>query len=197
MCGRLNVKEDPLNMLVSQALGIDFRTDSNPDLCPGQSLDVVALEHGRALQRSGTWGTKPGWAKRLIINAQAETVAEKPTFKHGFRNGRCIVPCSSWYEWCKTEGSTKKTRIAFHPKAKTVTYLAGIRLAKQSVSDSGEENIVILTTAPSKQYRHYHHRMPVILPEEALYDWLSAPPESLAPLLRPNANMFIDASFAA
>ncbi len=58
-----------------------------------------------------SWGIKPSWAKRIIINAQAETVSIKPTFTHSFEKHRVIVPCSGWYEWREEQG--KKVKYLF------------------------------------------------------------------------------------
>lgn len=84
MCGRLNVIDDPLNRLVSEMFGIRFTARTNHDLRPTQTVATVAVSHGEVAQLDLIWGTQPYWAKSLIINAQAETVAVKATFAAAF-----------------------------------------------------------------------------------------------------------------
>lgn len=68
MCGRINVSDDPLAQFIADALGIPFKTRSNPDLRPTDPIDVIAdIE---PVQLTLNWGIKPEWSKRLIINAQ-------------------------------------------------------------------------------------------------------------------------------
>lgn len=104
MCGRLNVTDDPLARVVSQLVGIDFFPQMNLDLKPTENVSVVAFEAQAYCQKDIKWGTRPEWTKRLIINAQSETVASKPTFRNGFIRRRVIVPCNGWYEWCESGG---------------------------------------------------------------------------------------------
>ena len=114
-------------------------------------------------------------SKKLIINAQAETVATKPTFKQSFQRQRCLVPCNGWFEWRKEEG--KKVKYYFDHVDKQPLYMAGI-LFKHEVTE-----LITLTTAPNETCGHYHKRMPaLILPENTEY-WSNSPAEQLAPLM--------------
>ena len=79
----------------------------------------------RNYQQLGTsWGIQPSWSKRLLINAQSETVAQKPTFRSAFNSNRCLVPCSGWYEWRAEEG--KKVKYFFSLSDNQPIYMAGI-----------------------------------------------------------------------
>ncbi len=108
MCGRLNVTDDPLTKIVTDVLGISFRTTSNCDLRPSESIEAVHFKQGKPEQLSLSWGFKPSWAKRPLINAQSETVAVKPTFREAFRFHRCVVPCTGWYEWLTLKRGRRK-----------------------------------------------------------------------------------------
>ncbi|AKU57551.1 SOS response-associated peptidase [Vibrio parahaemolyticus] len=111
-----------------------------------------------------SWGIKPSWAKRIIINAQAETVSIKPTFTHSFEKHRVIVPCSGWYEWREEQG--KKVKYLFRQQDGSALYMAGIALEDGS-------KVVTLTTKPNRQCADFHHRMPLLIPEDAVLGWIS------------------------
>ncbi|USD40185.1 SOS response-associated peptidase family protein [Vibrio sp. SCSIO 43135] len=163
MCGRLNIIDDPLTRLVSQIAGIRFTTKSNSNLCPTDSVSVLATAQGRITQRTLSWGIKPHWAQRLIINAQAETAAIKPTFKPAIHQNRVIIPCSGWYEW--TGEKNHKEKYLFRVDDSHLTLMAGIALGK---------HLVTLTTQANERYRQYHHRMPLLVQEEDVFDWLGS-----------------------
>ncbi|MCH2160094.1 MAG: SOS response-associated peptidase [Oleiphilaceae bacterium] len=99
--------------MLSEALGVEFHPKTNNDLRPTQTVSTIAA-NGSLHQLDTTWGIKPSWAKRILINAQAETVAEKPTFRRAFADRRCVVPCSGWYEWSSVDGA--KTKYLFESK---------------------------------------------------------------------------------
>ena len=174
MCGRLNVVSDPLCRIVSQQLGISFKTDTNRDLSPTQIVSVVGLLHGELQQLDLPWGIKPDWANNLIFNAKAETVAVKATFASAFEFNRVIVPCSGWYEWQEENG--KKAKYLFSLGESNVLYMAGIAL------NDGKE-LVTLTTEPNEQCSAFHHRMPLLIPDEEVLDWISGEGKSVYKLL--------------
>lgn len=74
MCGRLDIVSHPLTQLVSKQLGLDFHVQTNRDLRPTQQVEVVGSFNDKPQQFSTHWGIQPDWAKRILINAQAETV---------------------------------------------------------------------------------------------------------------------------
>nr|WP_319533831.1 SOS response-associated peptidase family protein [uncultured Vibrio sp.] len=174
MCGRLNVVSDPLCRIVSQQLGISFKTDTNRDLRPTQIVSVVGTQQGELQQLDIPWGIKPDWAENLIFNAKAETVAVKATFASAFEFNRVIVPCSGWYEWQEENG--KKAKYLFSLGESNVLYMAGIAL------NDGKE-LVTLTTEPNKQCSAFHHRMPLLIPDKKVLDWISGEGKSVYKLL--------------
>jgi putative SOS response-associated peptidase YedK len=166
MCGRLNIIHDPLFKLVSEALRMQFNPIANDDLRPTQELAAIVADT-ELHQQNMTWGIKPSWAKKLLINAQAETVQEKPTFRRAFAEHRCIVPCSGWYEWSERTGSKRKYLFA-HPEGKPL-YMAGIYYPAATLPE-----LVTLTTQPSEQCSEYHHRMPLLIDADCVEDWLTS-----------------------
>jgi putative SOS response-associated peptidase YedK len=135
------------------------------------------------------WGLVPGWARDLkdaakAINARAETVAELPTFRAGFRSRRCLIPASGFYEW-KGTGKGKQPYFV-HPRKGGLFAFAGL----WDLWAKGAEPVkscAILTTTANEATRHLHERMPVILAPESFAVWLDplTPPPALRELLRP------------
>jgi len=174
MCGRLNVIDDPLCNIVCEQLGLDFNTTSNNDLRPTERIACIGNHHGQLQQCDLAWGIKPDWAKKLIINAQAETVSQKPTFAKAFQFNRIIVPCSGWYEW-RTEQNLK-VKYLFEEPQKEALYMAGIALENRS-------RVVTLTTKPNPQCAAYHHRMPLLVTADNVVQWVTGTAEQALSIL--------------
>jgi len=177
MCGRINIYGEPLSKAVSSALQIDFKAPTNRDLCPTQTASTVTFNNGMC-QLDTTWGIKPSWSKKLLINAQSETVADKPTFKRAFTENRCVVPCSGWYEWSNIAGEGKQ-KYLFDNESASPLYMAGIYYSQLEAPPE----LVTLTTRPTALCLQYHHRMPLLIPETAIEDWLRLPVDRLGELL--------------
>jgi putative SOS response-associated peptidase YedK len=152
MCGRINVYGEPLSNAVSSALNIDFNAPTNHDLYPTQTVSTVAFKNGMH-QLDTTWGIKPQWSKKLLINAQSETAAVKQTFKRAFAENRCVVPCSGWYEWSTAAGEGKQ-KYLFDNLEGSPLYMAGIYYPQAEASPE----LVTLTTKPTELCAKYHHR---------------------------------------
>ncbi len=174
MCGRLNVINEPLCRIVSEQLGINFITDTNRDLRPTQIVSTVGTLRGELQQLDLPWGIQPEWANKLIINAKAETVAVKATFANAFEFNRVIVPCSGWYEW--REENDRKVKYLFTLGESEALFMAGIAL-------NDGKDLVTLTTEPNKQCSVFHHRMPLLIPNEDVMDWISGEGKRIYELL--------------
>lgn len=177
MCGRLNVISDPLCDWVSGQLGIKFHSETNNDLRPTQQLGTIALDGGALQQLDASWGIKPDWAKRLLINAQAETVRQKRTFAQAFAQHRAVVPCSGWYEWQQAGGA--KQKYLFQGRDGRPLLMAGILYPQID----GSHALVTLTTKPIASCAPYHHRMPLLIEPQALDFWFHSQPHELDALL--------------
>ncbi len=125
------------------------------------------------------WGLVPFWAKdrsigARMINARAETLSEKPSFKQAYQKRRCLIPADGFYEWSGSKGNKQPyffTLPGKHPFA-----FAGIWEQWRAKEPPAEpyRSCAIITTAASASVRGIHHRMPAILAPEAYDAWLSA-----------------------
>ena len=137
------------------------------------------------------WGLVPGWAKdpaigSRLINARAETAAEKPAFRTALRRRRCLVAADGFYEW-QQAGRTKQPYF-IHLRDDRPFALAGLWEAWEGADHAWLETCTLLTTEPNDVVRPIHDRMPVILPPQAYSCWLDPAiedPRQLAPLLVP------------
>ncbi|WP_237322388.1 SOS response-associated peptidase family protein [Vibrio sp. vnigr-6D03] len=182
MCGRLNVMDDPFAQQVCEQLGIRFLAQPNSDVRPTDTLATVSAAPFGLQQYDLSWGIKPQWAKKVIINAQAETVASKPTFRSAYESSRVVVPCSGWYEWVSHEGL--KQKYLFEPPKDEPLYMAAIGLESMN-------NVVTLTTKPDKVYEPYHHRMPLLIPSSEVDQWLCAPSVDTTDLLEHSGDLLL------
>ncbi|MGF1760907.1 SOS response-associated peptidase [Photobacterium sagamiensis] len=179
MCGRFSVLGDMLSKMVSEEVGISFEAEENNDLRPTQTVATIISDGSTLRQQNTQWGIQPEWAKRLIINAQAETAAEKKTFRQAMQTHRCLVPCSGWYEW-RDEGGQRKQKYLFSHATNKPLYMAGIWFPSET------PHMVTLTTEPNAIYLPYHNRMPVLIPADTIKLWLEGELTALAPLMMPN-----------
>src|SRR4029078_3857442 len=151
-----------------------------------ETLVVVQREERRAIT-SYRWGLVPHWATDLkpgsrMFNARAETLTASPAFRDAFRRKRCLVPVDSFYEWQRLGGGRQPFRVARADGRPLV--LAGLWAGwKDPDLDAVVRTFTIVTTAPHDQLAHLHHRMPVILPEDAWAPWLAADGADAAGLL--------------
>lgn len=168
MCGRLNILANMLNYKVSDELRIRYHTVDNPDLSPRQNVSAIINSTCGLQQFDMTWGIKPDWAKKLLINAQVETASDKPTWKSAMQHRRCIVPCSGWYEW-RDEGGPKKQKYLFSHESGKPLYMAGLWF---DTTDGERPELVTLTTAADTVCQPYHHRMPLLIDVNEIENWL-------------------------
>jgi len=117
------------------------------------------------------------------INARAETVADKPTFRAAFKGRRCLVPASGYYEW-KGAGKAKQPYF-IHPPHGLFAF-AGLWDVWQKGA-APVESCSIITTTANEATRHLHERMPVLLAPSHFAAWLDplTPPTALHELLKP------------
>jgi putative SOS response-associated peptidase YedK len=140
------------------------------------------------------WGLVPSWAKEKaigarMINARAETLAEKPSFRNAFRRRRCLVLADGYYEWQRSGPVKQPYFISF--AGGEPFGMAGLwERWRDPASGESLESCCIVTTAPAPAVAHVHDRMPVIVPPAAYAEWLDPRNEAtdrLARLLGPTA----------
>ncbi len=138
------------------------------------------------------WGLIPAWAKdpnafsALLLQARAETAAEKPAFRGPMRHRRCLVPTTGFYEWSGKRGAKQPHRI--HLKDRELFALAGLWEAWLGADGSEIETMAILTIDANGDMAHIHDRMPVIVEPEDFDRWLDCRPgtaEGVLDLLKP------------
>lgn len=184
MCGRYTQTADPAELQAFfQIDQIEVETlKANFNITPTSQVYVVDELSGTRQLRVVQWGLIPGWTKDLIqarplINARAETVAEKPSFRDGFAKSRAIVPATGWYEW-RTLGlpESDKTKQPYylHSTANEPLAFGGILSAVRTPTGDWLRTMAILTTEPCVELSNVHDRMPVILPKSAWSTWLDA-----------------------
>jgi putative SOS response-associated peptidase YedK len=131
------------------------------------------------------WGLIPSWAKdakigNSLINARAETVAEKPSFRTAFKRRRCLVVADGFYEWSKFEKAKVPYLITLYDRS-TFAF-AGLWEQWKDATGDWIESTTIITTNPNSLMASIHDRMPVILPSERYDEWLDASTQDVAQL---------------
>ncbi len=128
------------------------------------------------------WGFTNKEHNTTLFNARCETAGTKPTFKDAWKSHRCIVPASYYFEWehfKSPDGKTKTgDKYAIQPEGLTVTWLCGLYRMEE-----GYPVFVVLTKEPTETLRKIHDRMPLILPQDKIEDWINptSSPDTLLP----------------
>lgn len=180
MCGRFAMTQPDKLMerfgLDTSSLPFVQEQDARYNIAPTQEMLVIASREGKSRALPMRWGLVPSWSKEdtagaKMINARAETVAEKPAFRAPFKRHRVLVPASGFYEW-KRDGDSK-TPYYIHLKDEPLFAFAGL-YDTWTPPDGGEmlSTFTIITTAPNALMEDIHNRMPVILPRESESLWL-------------------------
>ena len=163
------------------------------NIAPSQDAPVVVDMSGRRLELF-RWGLIPSWAKEAsigykMINARAETVAEKPSYKRPFERQRCLVLADGFYEWRKEPGG-KKTPMRILLKSGEAFAMAGLWDVWKDPAGKEVRTFTIITTSAAESLKTIHERMPVILDRAGEDAWLDpkSEPQKLLPLLVPCAD---------
>jgi putative SOS response-associated peptidase YedK len=192
MCGRftLTTEIDRLEERFSfKATNLSFKPRYN--VAPSQQVLTVINNEGGSRAGFLHWGLIPSWAKEKsigdrMINARAETVAEKPSFKRALQKRRCLILADGFYEW-KKEGK-KKTPMFITLKSREPFAFAGLWETWRPPEGEPIHSCTIITTTPNALMESIHSRMPVILSRKAEAVWLERTledPQKLLPLLAP------------
>lgn len=149
------------------------------NIAPTQRVAVVRCDaEGRRTVAMLRWGLVPFWAKdpaigNRLINARAETAAEKPAFRAAWRRRRCLVPADGFYEW--QAGPAGKTPYFISAASGEPFAMAGLweHWEPKNSEDALMETFTILTTAPTDLMARLHNRMPVVLGQQSSEAWLA------------------------
>jgi putative SOS response-associated peptidase YedK len=168
---------------------VDYRPRYN--VAPTQMHYVVRVKFENREVLPARWGLVNTWAKDAStaaknINARAETVEKRPTFREAFMKRRCVVPADGFFEW--TGPKTARQPTWFHREDNQLILFAGLYESWHPKPDQWETTFTILTTDANALTRKYHDRMPVILADRDADDWMdlrASDPLALKKLLVP------------
>ncbi len=187
MCGRFSLTQPGQMML---RFGIESAAPSGAryNVAPAQQIPVIIAGADGPVLQMMRWGFEVEGVgptpRPPLINARAETVAEKPLFRRAFAHTRCLIPADGFYEWQEVSGQRSKQPFYIHRRDETLFAFAGLYTAH-----AGRATVAIITTAPNAVVAPIHDRMPVILDADDDAFWLDPAvraPEALLPLLRPS-----------
>lgn len=190
MCGRfaITLPTDAMAQLFAATPANDLPEAERYNICPTNLVAVVTSDAGARHLRPMRWGFLPHWYKGptdgpLLINARAETLAEKPAFRAACRARRCLIPATGFYEWTKTpEGARLPWYI--HRTDDAPIAFAGVWQAWEA-QDQALVTCAIVTTGANRPMSQIHHRMPVTLPAEDWPLWLGEAGKGAALLMKP------------
>lgn len=210
MCGRFTLTSD------TEALSQTFFNFEVPvnlsaryNISPTQDVAVIANKSTDTMESLNAkqveffhWGLIPSWAKdpkigNRMINARSETLSEKPSFRNAYKHRRCLILADGYYEWQKIPGDRLKQPVYIRLKSQKPFALAGLWETWQPEGmDEPLRSCTIITCPPNDLLEEIHHRMPVILPQDAYAKWLASDEQSmdaLQPLLIPYSDEEMEA----
>lgn len=192
MCGRFTLRTPAADLVRIFELLRSDELQPRYNIAPTQPVAIIReTPKGRELSLVH-WGLIPSWSKdpsigSRMINARAESVASKPSFRSAFRRRRCLIPADGFYEWRKVSAKAKQPYLIGRADWRPFAF-AGL-WEHWTGPDGGEiESCTIITTEANELLQPLHDRMPVILEPEEYADWLDPAindAERLQPLLDP------------
>ncbi len=193
MCGRFVLTVDPADL---QEAFPEFTFPSQYaaryNIAPTQPVLAIP-NNGTGKADFFVWGLIPSWAKdpaigNRMINARAETLAEKPSFRGPLKYRRCLILADGFFEWQAQAASKSKIPHCIRMKSAKPFAFAGLWEDWLAPDGSNIKSCTIITTQPNELMAPIHNRMPVILPPNAYAQWLDKGPQQAAgllPLLQP------------
>ena len=189
MCGRFYIAEEDKAEELQRIIDLMNRKyNGNPavktqgEIRPTDIIMTVA--NGQSMQQ-GVFAMRWGYTMpdgKPMFNARSETAAMKPMFSDGMKQRRCLIPATCYFEWEKR--GDQKIKHAIATQGREMIYLAGIYRR-----EGNQAACSILTREAAECVAHIHHRMPVILPKEAIPDWLNPRFDAVEVLRAAQTNM--------
>ena len=193
MCGRYSLRPvDPAALRARFPIGESLAAEPPYfNITPGSDvLSVTTDRDGRPRGERLRCGLVPSWAKDTrtgfkMINARAETIAERPAYRNAFERFRCLIPADGFYEWQQLAGERRKQPFHITTADGGLFAFAGLWSVWHRGQPEELRSCTIITTAANSAVAPIHDRMPVILPREAENLWLGhdTPEPELAQLL--------------
>jgi putative SOS response-associated peptidase YedK len=180
MCGRFTLFHSiqDIGKTFQVEVPASMQAQARYNVAPTQDVVAITNDHPEQLAMV-RWGLVPSWAKEesigsRMINARAETLAEKPSFKRLLHSQRCLVLADGFYEWMQEPGSKLKTPMYINLKDKQPFAFAGLWDSWRRADGAQLRTCTLITTAPNTLMASIHNRMPVILAPDARTAWLDA-----------------------
>jgi putative SOS response-associated peptidase YedK len=191
MCGRFTITLEPADLQEELGLG-EFPEDFIPryNVAPTQPVAIVRDPVRKTVEWM-RWGLIPFWAKDpsigvKMINARAETLDEKPSFRQAFSQRRCLLLADGFYEWQKGSGKEHSIPHFFHLAKSKPFFFAGLWDTWKDTGGTPLNSCTIITCAANELVGEIHERMPVILDTVSAWNWLkTASQKDLQQLLQP------------
>ncbi|MEM9755921.1 MAG: SOS response-associated peptidase [Pseudomonadota bacterium] len=188
MCGRMTMTHpnDAMAQLFEAVPSNDLPEPPRYNICPTQTVTVVTSDGGARRLRPMRWGFLPHWYKTprdgpLLINARAETVADKNAFRAAVRDRRCLILATGFYEWTKDDEGARLPWY-FAPADGAPLAFAGI-WQDWARGDEANTTCAIVTVAAGSEMSKLHHREPVRVAPEDWAMWLGETDGKAAPLM--------------
>jgi putative SOS response-associated peptidase YedK len=185
MCGRFAFYSPAEATAALFGASLEAEPAARFNIAPTQDIAVIRRDEQKGTTLTMVrWGLVPFWAKdpsigNRMINARAETVAEKPSFRAAYRKRRCLIPADGFYEWHTSDGK----KVPWFISLKNAQTFAFAGLWESWLDkESGEvlETAAIITTEANEFMRRLHHRMPVIMESGETDAWLGGDDNALA-----------------
>ncbi len=176
MCGRYTLTD--IKKLAGRFQVILHTPTLRPsyNIAPGQVMPVIVADGPRNAVKMMKWGLVPSWVKEpnvgyKMINARSEGIENKPSFRHAFKQQRCLVPASGFYEWRQNNDKTK-TPEYIRLRDHDLFAFAGLWESWRQPDGTPLETYTVITTQANQLIAPVHDRMPVILQEQFEDAWL-------------------------
>jgi len=199
MCGRYTITAPPDVMRELFGFGEQPNFPPRHNIAPTQPVPIVFRDGAQRHFLLVRWGLVPSWVKEapqsLLINARAETIAEKPSFRGAFRHRRALMPADGFYEW-KPVGKGAKQPWLIRRRDRAPFAMAALWETWAAAEGSEIDSCAIVTCEANATLAPIHHRMPVILDEKDWDAWLdpATPLKEAQALLRPAPDDLLDAT---
>jgi len=200
MCGRFTLRHSATEIAERfDVTNLTFDFVPRYNIAPTQPVAAITVDHtGERWLRPLKWGLVPFWAKdpsigSRMINARAESLAEKAAYKHALERRRCLIPADGFYEWVKN--GTKRMPMHIHFRDGRLFAFAGLWERWGTGPDDELVTCSIVTVDPNDVVAPIHNRMPAILAPGDEAKWLSSTRHihDVLPLLRPFPSAEIEA----
>jgi len=183
MCGRFTLTVDPADLQDAfPEFAFPAQGAARYNIAPSQPILALPNE-GTNRAEFFVWGLIPSWAKdpsigSRMINARAETLAEKPAFRSAYKYHRCLIFADGFFEWQAQPGMKSKIPHFIRLKSRAPFAFAGLWEHWQPADGSEVRSAAIITTEPNELMASIHNRMPVILQPNTYSQWLDSAPQS-------------------